>query len=305
MLAGAAQAFRGGASEALLWGLVARSDAKGRTARYSLLVSRVFLYGMIAEGIGVASGGFLSRISPTLPFICEGSALALGILPLLRLPDGHSIREPHHDCPHPLKHLGAGLHAAWNDPVLLGLLLLTALTASDWQTIFFYNQIYFRELGFTLATIGLIAAAGMGAGALYTWLAPQLMRWLPRRRLVPLLVLVEGLGLLLMSLGQPALGLLGWLGLMCGAASALTPAMSTYLNERCPEAQRATVLSLQTGLFSICSLVFFPLFGLGLTHLPTQVVYSLALVGFALASVAIFVLSWLRRRGQSQRASIV
>ncbi|HVU69335.1 MAG TPA: hypothetical protein VHD63_19540, partial [Ktedonobacteraceae bacterium] len=73
------------------------------------------------------------------------------------------------------------------------------------------------------------------------------------------------------------------------------PAISTYINQRAPEAQRATVLSLQTGLFSAAMIVLFPLFGLGVTALSYNLVYLLTLLALAVgaAGTSLLVL-WLR-----------
>lgn len=294
MLSGTGQAFQGGANEAVLWTMAttATGEKEATTVeRYSGLVSRMYIVGSIAEAAAVALGGTLGRVLATLPFICQAGASLLAIPPLLLLPER---RVPAEERPHPLAHFGAALRAAQRDPVLLGLLLLGALTASTWQTVFYYNQLYFSSLGFTLPAIGVILAAALGLGGGFTALAPRVMRRVPRRRLVPLLVSGLALGLLIMSTGQPALGLVGFLLIFQAAESLLQPALSTYQNERCPEAQRATILSLQTGLFSAGSLIIFPLFGLGLTQFSYGAVFAGTLVALVAGSLLIGAL--MRRR---------
>lgn len=307
-LAGAAQAFRGGANEALLWGVAGNPGSNGssdgtsgngeRVKRYSRLVSRMYVLGSVAETAGVASGGYLGHLLLTLPFICQAGATLLGIVPLLALPEQRTASHAGGTNPHPLAHFGAGLGAVRRDPALLGLLLVGALTASTWQTVFFYNQLYFRGLGYALPTVGLILAAALGTGTLATAFAPRVMGALPERTLVPALVAGEALGLLAMTTQQPVLGLLGFLVVFQSAASLLQPALSTYQNARCPEAQRATVLSLQTGLFSAGSIVLFPLFGLGLTHFTFAQVYGWTLAALVAGSLAIFALTRALRGAQ-------
>lgn len=298
ILAGTAQAFRGGANEALLWGIAGEGAAAGQTERYSRLVSRMYVLGSIAETAGVASGGYLGHLLQTLPFLCQAGMMLVGIVPLLALPERRIAHAADEASSHPLAHFAAGLRAVWRDPTLLALLLIGSLTASSWQTVFFFNQLYFRGLGYSLTAVGLILAAALVIGGLATALAPRVMRAVPERWLVPGLVMGEALGLLAMTTQQPIIGLIGFLVVFQAAASLLQPTLSTYQNARCPEQQRATVLSLQTGLFSVGSLVLFPLFGLGLTHFTFAQVYGGTLVALVAGSAGIFALAWaLRRKG--------
>lgn len=272
-LQGTAFAFRGGADSAILWSMAERSgeDEVDRSHRYSRLYSAMFLVLLVSEAAGTASGGFLSGLATALPFICQGAAIGLGILPVLLLPERRiapAEHGAHVQRPHPLAHARDGFRAAWRDPVLLGLLLLSGLTAGIMTTTSLYGQLYFTGLGFTVAGVGLIFAVSIIPSSLFTSLAPRLIRARPARRVLALCVGAQTLGLLLMATGVRALGLLGFLVLVYGADALVTPALSTYLNARTPEAQRATVLSFDTGLFSAVMIVLFPLFGFGLTRLP-------------------------------------
>lgn len=277
-LQGTAFAFRGGADSAILWSMAEQSGASGdsgsasgdagQTHRYSRLYSSMFLVLLASEAVGTATGGFLSGIATALPFICQGAAIGLGIVPVLLLPERRLAKNEHAERPHPLVHAREGLRAAWRDPALLGLLLLSGLTGGIMTTTSLFGQLYFTALGFSVAAVGLIFAVSIFPSALFTSLAPRLIRLHPERRVLALSIGAETLGLLLMATGVRALGLLGFLVLFYGADALLTPAISTYLNARSPEAQRATVLSFDTGLFSAVMIVLFPLFGLGLSHLP-------------------------------------
>ena len=276
-LQGTAFAFRGGADSAILWSMAGQSGASGdggtsgdarQTHRYSRLYSSMFLVLLASEAVGTATGGFLSEIATALPFICQGTAIGLGIVPALLLPERRLVKSEHAERPHPLAHAREGLRAAWRDPALLGLLLLSGLTGGIMTTTSLFGQLYFTALGFSIAAVGLIFAVSIFPSALFTSLAPRLIRLQPERRVLALCIGAETLGLLLMATGVRAFGLLGFLVLFYGSDALLTPAISTYLNARSPEAQRATVLSFDTGLFSAVMIVLFPLFGLGLSHLP-------------------------------------
>ncbi|HLZ23772.1 MAG TPA: MFS transporter [Ktedonobacterales bacterium] len=295
-LQGVAYAFRGGADSALLWTLVAPdqdaaapptetgapliatsrpSRDEGAAARYSRLFSRMFLVTLFAQTLGVASGGLLSALNPVLPFLCAGLSLLLAILPLLMLPSGKAAPTPtpHRHPPKPLAHFSQALRAAWRDPVLLGLLGISALEAAVITTTGYYTQLYFHGLGFSPVVIGLIFACTIVPDALCAAAAPRIQRMLPARWVLSIFLGAMALGLLAMSTAIPALGLVGFLVLLHAGDSVLYPSLNRYLNERAPEEQRATVLSLDATLFSAMMIVLFPAFGLGLTHVSFGTAY--------------------------------
>jgi MFS family permease len=287
VLSGLAFAFRGGASEAILWNIAEHAEPENSTQRYSRLISRMYLVSMVGEIIGSSAGGYLGNLLIVLPFLFTSALTALGIIPLLFLPEQKvSVSER----TSALRHLGRGLRAVWRSPTLVGLLLISGLTESCWQTIYFFYQLYLHGLGYSLSAIGLIVAASTASNFLFTAVAPILMRWLQERWLVPLFVGLEILGLALMSLPQTWLDLFGYLICFQASIAVLTPAISTYVNQRSPEAQRATVLSLQTGLFSAAMIVLFPLFGLSVSNVPYTTVYLWTLLALAAGALTILVL---------------
>lgn len=294
-LLGVAYAFRGGADSAMLWALAERAGVSDKAAHYSKLYSRMFLLLLLGETIGAASGGFIGGIWALLPFISQGIVTALAIPPLLLLPEIRLARSERHS---PLRHVGAGLRAAWRDPILLGLLLLSGLTASVFTTLGYYTQLYFHGLGFSLGAIGIIFALAIVPDSLFAWLAPRIIHHLPLPWLLTIFVSAEALGLAAMSAQQPVLGVVGFVLLFHSADAVLTPTISRYLNDRSPEAQRATVLSLDTGLFSAAMIVLFPLFGLGLTHASYHIIYLWALAALIGGSLIIALMIWLLRRAR-------
>lgn len=278
-LQGLSYAFKGGADSALLWTLAERSGAADTAVWYGRMFSRMFLLTLAASTLGTTSGGFLAGVTAVLPFLAGGTATALGILPLLLLPERRAGHVAEHR-PQALAHLVAGLRAVRRDPVLLGLLLLDALTAGVMTTIGYYTQLFFSTLGFSLAAVGLVVGATIVPAAAFAALAPRVMRRLPMRRLLATFVGMECLGLLGLGSQVPALALAGYVVLLQIGDAILYPAINTYLNERSPEAQRATVLSLDTGLFSAIMIVMFPLFGLGLTHIAFGSAYLWTFAAF-------------------------
>jgi MFS family permease len=296
LLSGTAYAFLGGAGEAILWNIAGYADPQHQPGRYSHLVSRMYLVGMIGEIIGTTSGGYLGNLLILLPFLLRSFFALLGLLPLYFLPEQKIARS---ERPSALHHLGQSLQVVWRSPALTGLLLISGLTTGCWQTIYFFYQLYLHGLGFSLNAIGLIVAASTVSNFFFTALTPRVMRWLPERWLVPGCVGCEIAGLALMSLPQAWLGLAGYLLCFQASVAVLSPAISTYINQRTPEARRATVLSLQTGLFSAAMIVLFPLFGLGVTLIPYSVVYLWTLLALGVGTLGTLLLFVYKRRSFS------
>ncbi|MGH2481118.1 MAG: MFS transporter, partial [Ktedonobacteraceae bacterium] len=233
VLSGLAFAFRGGASEAILWNIAEHAEPTHTAQRYSRLISRMYLVSIVGEIIGSSEGGYLGNLLITLPFLLTSVLTVIGILPLLFLPEQKIAASERTSA---LRHLGKGLQAVRRSPTLVGLLLISGLTESCWQTIFFFYQLYLHDLGFSLGAIGLIVAASTASNFLFTAITPTFMRWLKASWLVPLFVGCEILGLALMSLPQAWLGLLGYLVFFQASVAVLQPAISTYVNQRSPEA---------------------------------------------------------------------
>jgi MFS family permease len=295
-LAGISWAFRGGADAALLWGMADQADARGVAERFTRLYSWMFIMLLIGEAIGTTTGGALATLAIALPFLAQSAMQALSILPLLTIPEQ---RAGEHHRLAPLAHVGEGLRAVRRDPVLLGLLLLSGLLAGVFTTVSIYSQLFFTTLGLSIAAVGLVYGVTVGPNVLYAALAPRLIARLPRAWLLGGCVTAESLGLLAMRSGQPVVAVAGFVLLFYATDSVTTAAISRYLNERAPEAQRATVLSLDTGLFSATMIVLFPLFGLGLTHVPFTVAYTWVLLALAGGSVAIGVSTQVLARRRS------
>lgn len=281
---GISWAFKGGAQEAVVWTLAAESrDRPGHetdtAGRYTRFYSRFLVLTLIASALGDAAGGFLLNWNPALPFVLRAAGVALAIPALLLIP---RLRPEHTERPRPLAHLRAGARVAWRSPLLLSLLLLSALEGTVFTTSNYYTQLYLTQIGYGVAAIGVIFGAGAVMDFLATGAAPRVMARVVRRRLIPALVAGVASGLLMMATGQAVAGLVGFLFIFRVCDSLFVPAISTAINARTPDAQRATVLSLETGLFSGGMIVAFPLFGLGLSH----VTYQQAYLGAALALLA-------------------
>ncbi|WP_201361674.1 MFS transporter [Dictyobacter formicarum] len=307
-LSGISYAFLGGANEAVLWtltGYAAPGDVQQQSARYSRLLSMTLMLSVVSEMTGTTLGGYLGNMMQTLPFICRTIVCLLAIIPLLLLPK--SATEPQqatvHERPHPLLHLKEGVRVVWHSPRLLGLILISGLVESCGTTIYFFVQLQFHNLGFALSSIGIIMAISSLSQCAFTALAPYLMRRLAVRLLIPTCVLCQLGGILLMIAPNAIVSLFGFLVLLQASSAILYPTISTRLNEDSPEAQRAMVLSFETGMFSLAMIVLFPLFGLGLTNSSYSAVYSWTAAALLGGSIASYLLVRIRTAVLVRRSS--
>ncbi len=269
-LSGLSFAFFGGSNQAILWNIATIAEPEGSTALYGRLVSRMYAVGLIGEIIGTVLGGYLGNILQILPFILHAVVQLIAIGPLLLIPEQRGkVAE---DIT-PLTHFKQGLQAVWASPAIFCLIIILGLVEACWQTIYYYYQLSLHDQGFSLSMIGLVVTISTLGNFLFAALSPLLMKYISERLLIGLCLLAQMVGLLLMGLPWVYPGLFGYMVLFQASLAVISPAISTAINRRSPEAQRATILSFQTGLFSASMIVLFPLFGLGLSHASYQSVY--------------------------------
>jgi predicted MFS family arabinose efflux permease len=254
---------------------------------------------LVAAALGDAASGYLLNWNPMAPFILRALGVALAIPALLAIP---RLRPDHAERPRPLKHLAAGARVAWRNPLLLGLLLLSALEGTVITTANYYTQLYLTNVGYGVAAIGVIFGIGTVMDFLATGAAPRVLARFARRKVIPTLVAGVASGLLLMATGQAVVGLGGFLLIFRACDSLFVPAISTAINARTPDAQRATVLSLETGLFSGGMIVAFPVFGLELNYVSYEQGYLGAALALLIGAGLIAALVILLRRRNATRA---
>lgn len=126
--------------------------------------------------------------------------------------------------------------------------------------IFFYGQEYFAQLGLNRIEISLVMLVNGGMATLGALSSDFLTRRLKERTRFVISGCVA-LGCFLVSSGYLPLAVVGFFGMGFGAA-VLDPLRSAELNGRIPSAQRATIISIDSMMFSCFMLVIFPFMGL-------------------------------------------
>lgn len=258
LVSGVSASFYSGAHEALIYDHLA---ARGRRRDHLRLYGRVLAAGLLASAAATAVGGWLADRS--FLFVYSGECLLAGVAGILAL----NLEEPsaRRSAARP------GITRRWRSlgkivrslRPQLGLLVCVAFWGLGE---FFSTTVRFFSIRYMLDTLGSNSAAG-GATAVATLAAmggsATAHRLARGRSLGRLLVRnLASLGLAAILLGllpAPysvialwAYGFLDWV---------LMPSFSQFLNDRLPEATRATVLSISSLVWSAAMLIGFPLAG--------------------------------------------
>jgi MFS family permease len=244
---GLSMTFWSGANDALVYDSLRADGLQATFVRVNARWSLVAQASGMAAGLG---GSFVAAIDIRLAFIITAAAclLAIGV--------GLTFREPPRFAEDSGQlgyraNLRRGVEIVVARPrvrylVLLGAVVLlfpTLLSISMFQP-------YAREVGFPVWTLGLLFLGLRGASMLGSLLALCAATRVRRERLLvagPLLMagLLVLLGLLA---SRPALLLLGALMVV---AYAVLPTLSAMLNDSIPSEQRATIISLQSLLYTL------------------------------------------------------
>jgi MFS family permease len=186
-----------------------------------------------------------------------------------------------------LKQVIDSLSVIRKDKRVAGLILLTELVGVFCTTIFFYIQNYYKDQGLNTFQIGVVLAVGSVLAAIVASQAERI-KALGRLRVllvvISIAMVVSLWGILIEGLGYAFFALLGTfytvLWILSGDA----------IHQLIPSEQRATIISLQSMLFSLGMIVLFPivgkvgdLYGLRTAFVGVAAAATLALVAFMLA----------------------
>ena len=173
------------------------------------------------------------------------------------------------------------------DKRVAGLILLSELVGVFCTTIFFYIQNYYKAQGLTTFQIGAILALGSVLAAIAASQAERVKRFGRLRVLlfvISLAMVVSLWGLLLAKVGFIFFAMVGTLYTLLWILT------GDAIHQIIPSEQRATIISLQSMLFSLFMIVLFPivgkvgdLYGLRVAFVGVAAAATLALGAFVLA----------------------
>ena len=253
-LNGAAYAFRSGAQQAYLFDSLGERSGENR---FTSILGKLNAFAYLAIAATSALGAALADWNYAWPFgLTVGFALAATWLAV-------GLFEP--ERPQEARQSMAGavteaLRIVRGDRALLALITFMASLWTASALVYLYAQALLSERGMPVAQIGIFLSATTLVTALGAWLAGRLIIWRSFRFwAVTSTAVVAGSGMVLA--GAPLLAALAGLLLAEFFAGSFEPMVAQRVNEAISSAQRATVLSVESFLFSLTMVWAFPLFG--------------------------------------------
>ena len=253
-LNGAAYAFRSGAQQAYLFDNLGEQSENNR---FTSILGKLNAFAYLAIAATSALGAALADRSYAWPYgLTVGFALAATWLAV-------GLFEP--ERPHESRQTMAGamteaLRIVRGDRALLALITFMASLWTVSALVYLYAQALLSERGMPVAQIGIFLSATTLVTALGAFMAGRLIAWRSFRFwAITSTVVVAGSGMVLA--GAPLLAALIGLLLAEFFAGSFEPMVAQRVNDAISSAQRATVLSVESFLFSLTMVWAFPLFG--------------------------------------------
>ena len=242
---GLGHALTSGADVALLHDSL---HAAGRVAEYPRRFARYQAVQLAAGAASSAIGGLCFAQDPRAAWWLTLAALLLALWPAWRLVEPLHGERDRDGTTTPIAKTAPGPAGR---RAVAGLLLLGALTWGGNRAAQWLMQPYFEHAGWTLASFGLLLAAGMGVAAAASRGSAALLQRLGATRLAGTLLLASAGAFAAMAVAAPHAAWAGWVGLAALAvqqavAGCVMTLYTTLFNQHLPAAWRATGLSLQS-----------------------------------------------------------
>jgi MFS family permease len=253
-LSGASYSFRSGADQAFLFDALTGEQQ----TRYGRVFGRLLSAGYILSGVTMWIGAWLSDISYTIPYAMTMIVSVLAILLAL------GLKEPPRERSHGGvsgfgNHLRDVRSLLRERPAVLFMLVTAALYWVGVTIAEIYLQALFSDRGLSNAQIGAFLGVMFLAVAAGTALGGQLggrltWQW-------PALALATGVGVITLGVANTMIVIFGAY-IVAEFVSGITETrLSAWYNAQLPSGQRATMLSVESWLFSVLMIGLFPLAG--------------------------------------------
>jgi MFS family permease len=293
-LSGASYSFRSGADQAYLFDTLSL-EADGQRSYPSLLgrlLGAMYVVGAAAAWIGAAVSGinYGYTFGLAIGVGLGGAWLASGLVEqrdravdsMSHAPKG-SLRT----------HLSETRKTVVGSRILSGMLAFSAIYWAVAAIAHLYLQAAFADRGLTNSEVGLVIGVTSLVNALGASFAGRVAGRGAFSRQLALLVAVTGVGLI--GTGLSGLGFAITAYLVANIASGLIePLISNWFNQQIDSAQRATVLSVESWLFSVTMIGAFPAAGWFAERLGWAALY--ALCGGVTLALVVVVLAGTRMR---------
>lgn len=271
-LNGAAYAFRSGAQQAYLYDSLSSSEQQGN--RFTHLLGKLNSFSYLAIAATSALGAYLADRSFAIPFgLTVGFALAAFWL-------AAGLQEPSRP-PEAKQGVGGTITAAIQivrgNRSLLAMIVFTAILWTVSALIYLYAQAVLTERGLPTSQIGIVLAVTTLITAVGAWLAGRLAHARPFNFwAVAATGFIAGSGVVLA--GAPL-----WVAVVALIVAeffggTFEPMVAQRVNDAIGSAQRATVISVESFLYSLMMVWAFPLFGWAAEQWGWLMAYSVVAV---------------------------
>jgi MFS family permease len=290
-LNGASYSFRSGADQAFLY------DALGeRQGSFAGILGKLLGASYIVGGATVWLGAALSDVSYAWPYALAIATGLAGVWLAANLSEPPMAAERHSS---PVRHVHEVATALRARPVVAAMLLFSGLFWAGATIIHLYLQAAFSDRGLSNGTIGLVLAATMLVNAAGAAAAGRLGRFGRFRHQLVVMAALTGIGHALTGVSLIWFAVTAYL-IANLATGLLEPLMFAWLNRQLPSAQRATLLSFDSWMFSLTMIVAFPLGGWLAETSGWSILF--AICGGAQVTMALIVAAWLLRGAARVRA---
>lgn len=227
---------------------------------YLKISGRNELFYQVTSTVALLLGGYIATISYDGVYLVALVAIVISVV------QAFSFEEPTigkvEQLENPFKtfvnQLVESFKAMLNNKAIIKMIAVAELFATFFTTIFFYIQNYFKLNGKTEFEIGIILALGAVAAALMATQAHTLEKRFKLKNVLTGVAIIGMVGLW----GITIKGLEPYAYiLLSGAEGVLFVTVSDFVNKRIPSERRATILSVQSMVFSVYMIILFPIVG--------------------------------------------
>jgi len=228
----------------------------------------------IASIFSLYIGGFLGQKSFTLVFISSIVICIGALLMSLSFHEPEVERDKHAERSFVnfAIHTGESFKTLFSKKEVAFLTLFTTTLSAFSTLIFYYIQNYWRSTGVEISTIGLFLALGSAVAAFVSVNVGRVERFVKKRIkgsvfrypfLIFSIVIFGGVfGLAFLSLnGTSNVAAMLFLVMTMAGESGMYVSFNSFLNKHIPSKQRATIISIESMLFSLMMIAVFPVFG--------------------------------------------
>lgn len=261
-------ALNSGSEEALVYDSL---KVLGEEERYIKVNGIINVLIEIAQIFAVFIGGLLSEISFKISYL---AAAVISLISLVISLGFYEVEKNKIKKQNIIKsHFKACLEIIMNEKAIMKIMIFFGILFSVETTSHFYMQEYLKIMDFSKSQIaGLFVLKGiLGAiGAKYSYRVHDLLGKKGTMKYIPLIT-----GVLLMGINiEGVIAIISFV-MIGGVIGIAYPLSSNYINELIPSEQRATMISLDSMLFSILMIIIFPAVGVIAQYLSLGITFML------------------------------